>query len=251
MPSLFLIGGGWNPDGFESTYGRFIKVATQNKNCKILIIIADENDHQKNETINAYLKVFRTFGVDDHQIESIFLTPASVFDIDSLDRIKPTGVFVGGGLTPLYQEKLCSDRGWIQYLKDYDIPYAGFSAGSAIASTNAIVGGWQITIGEKTFSILDSDLAENLDFIEIRPGLGLTEHSIDAHASQWGTISRVLHSVDQNRISSGWAIDESTMMQITNNEINVYGLGQVYFIEKEGKGECKISIYRDGDNVPK
>src|SRR6266508_3021854 len=53
------------------------------------------------------------------------------------DLAGAAGVFVGGGSTPGYQQAL---EGW----RAPDLPFVGFSAGAAVASARAIVGGWRL-----------------------------------------------------------------------------------------------------------
>ena len=94
------------------------------------------------------------------------------------DLAAAAGVFVGGGWTPGYQEALA---GW----RAPDLPYAGFSAGAAVASARAIVGGWRL--GER--AICAEEAGEDIDQLELRDGLGLVPFAVDVHATQWGTLT--------------------------------------------------------------
>src|SRR4051812_30954113 len=81
---------------------------------------------------------------------------------DALDGV--AGVYVAGGWTPGYQEVLC---GGAFAAGVSALPYAGFSAGAAIAATSALVGGWRLD----GLPVCDEDAGEGLDELEVRPGL--------------------------------------------------------------------------------
>lgn len=247
MSLLFLIGGGWNPAGQEFTFGRFVEAATNDKVRKIILVIADDGDQDKDEVLDKYLHVFNALGVEDSEIIPLFISDKQSLSEAFLIENEPTGVFVGGGLTPLYHQGVCVDARWVNYLLAHNIPYGGFSAGAALAAQQAIVGGWKMQVNDKQVPILDADLAEDLEFLDVRDGLGMTSFSIDVHASQWGTLTRLLHAVDQQVVGSGWAIDEDTMLHIENDQITVYGLGQAYYVKRSSRGKLLIEIFRDGD----
>ncbi|MEZ5357673.1 MAG: Type 1 glutamine amidotransferase-like domain-containing protein [Candidatus Zixiibacteriota bacterium] len=242
MHKLFLIGGGWNESSFPLTQGRFIE-AIPSSGRKILVIAASPTKTDSTR-LREHCDVFVSLGLFPDELVPLHLTPEEPLTLKQLEEIQPTGIFVCGGLTPAYQEALCKNRDWLEYLKRTNIPYAGFSAGSAIAASDAIVGGWQLTIDGRLVPILDEELAEDLDAVDVRPGLGFVPFSIDVHASQWGTISRLMHAIDQGMVKNGWAIDEDTMLEINGDAITVHGLGQTYFIEGKSPGRISLEIHR-------
>ena len=246
MIPLFLIGGGWDGKSYDLTYGRFIKASTTSGKRRLMIVMSVENEEDHEEMRNSYFSVFLKLGVSLNDLYPVFLSEKCSLSTQLLEQINPTGVFVCGGLTPLYQKYLCEDKTWLNYMMKNNVPYGGFSAGSAIAPEKAIVGGWKIDVDGRDVGILDPDLAEDLDYLEVRTGLGLTEFSIDVHGSQWGTITRLIHASDQERIGYGWVIDEDTMLQIENDEITIHGLGNAYFVQKLGCGKMEIEILRSG-----
>jgi cyanophycinase len=140
------------------------------------------------------------------------------------------GVFVGGGWTPGYQEAL---EGW----RPPDLPFAGFSAGAAVASARAIVGGWRL--GER--AICAEDAGEGLDQLEVRDGLGLVPFAVDVHATQWGTLTRVVHAVAAGLVAEGWAIDEGTVLVFDDGAVRVEGLGGAYRVTRQN-GEVVVSV---------
>ncbi len=247
MNTRFLIGGGWNEDGFKHTYGRFVNTTPPDGRKILIIAVAESKDAETR--IEDYYTVFTGLGLTTDELVALVLTPSEPLTLQMIEEIQPTGIFVCGGTTPLYQEALCINTDWLEYVMQENIPYAGFSAGAAIASPKAIVGGWQIDVDGKTVAILDEELAEDLDALEVRSGLDLIPFAVDVHASQWGTISRLIHAVDQGMVDNGWAIDEDTMLEVTDDMIKVHGLGQAYFVERLQQGEVKVQIYRAGASL--
>ncbi len=242
MSSVFLIGGGWNESVIDETYGLFIRKATSANGRMIAIVLVAEDTDELPEMEAKYRHVFGLCGVQDQEMMFLLGTPQEPIDLNALTVARPTGVFVGGGLTPLYHQQLCSDLTWLAYLKENNVPYAGFSAGAAIASEQAIVGGWQIQKQGPTLDILDEDFNEGLDLLEIRPGLGLNPFSVDVHASQWGTVTRLMHAVDLGLIQAGWAIDENTSIEYNEKEILIHGSGSVYNVQKQPDNSLDIQI---------
>lgn len=128
------------------------------------------------------------------------------------------GVFVGGGATPGYQEALA---GW---RAPAELPFAGFSAGAAVAGARAIVGGWRL--GGR--DVCAEEAGEELEELAVRDGLGLVPFAVDVHATQWGTLTRLVHAVGAGLVETGWAIDEGTVLVVDDGTVRVEGLGSAY-----------------------
>jgi cyanophycinase len=141
------------------------------------------------------------------------------------------GVFVGGGWTPGYQEAL---SGW----QAPALPYAGFSAGASVASARAIVGGWRL--GER--AVCAEEAGEDIDQLDVRDGLGLVPFAVDVHATQWGTLTRLVHAVAGGLVPAGWAIDEGTVLVVDNGRLHVEGLGGAYRVARQD-GEVVVSVH--------
>lgn len=246
MSFVFLIGGGWQPESYPSTYGRFVKASTVDNQRKIVLVIAEEPGLEEEATNMKYRQVFESLGVASHEIVTIYVSETQLLTEALLVHHQPTGIFICGGLTPFYHHILCSDTQWCEYVLSRGISYGGFSAGAAIAADQAIVGGWKIHLNDQEVPILDADLAEELEFLTVRPGLGLVSFAVDVHGSQWGTLSRLLHAVDQEMVPEGWVIDENTMLFIDNEQIQVFGLGQAYYVHHHTPGKILVEIFRDG-----
>ncbi len=241
---LFLMGGGQQSEGHPLTYGPFLKASSRAAGRKIAVIIDISADDGLKLFFERYRLVFESLGAATDEIVPIFSSATKTLTKDKIAQHQPTGVFVAGGLTPHYHDALCNDCSWFDYLIENNIPYAGFSAGAAIAASQAIVGGWQVEIKGRKVAILDQDLAENLDLLEVRPGLGLVPFAVDVHASQWGTLTRLLHALDLGLVVEGWAIDEDTMLHLEAGQMQVRGLGQAYHVQKSAAGKLAVEIVR-------
>jgi cyanophycinase len=138
------------------------------------------------------------------------------------------GVFVAGGWTPGYQEALvaAAGGGWLAP----GVPYAGFSAGAALAARTAIVGGWRLDGVE----VCAEEAGEDLDAVTVRSGLGLVPFAVDVHAAQWGTLTRLLHVVGAGLAEEGWAVDEGTTLVAGDGPPRVEGLGCAYRVTRAG-----------------
>jgi cyanophycinase len=246
---ISLIGGGWESDGFRHTYGPFVKEAMLSGRCRIALILAAENEADKPEMATKYCNVFEALGVASEDLSIIWVSAATPLRHEVLASCRATGVFVGGGRTPVYHSALCTDRAWLDYLREARIPYAGFSAGAAIAARHAIVGGWKVQRNDREISILDADLSEELDLLEVRQGLGFVPFSVDVHASEWGTLARLMQAIDLELNSDGWAIDENTLVHVQGNQIQVQGLGHAYRVQRQAASIVTVRLYRAGDQL--
>ena len=244
---IFLHGGGDNPQIRTDTFGRFVRAATVERSCSLTLIVVEPDPEQARESFDAYRAIFASLPDPPEQILPLLISDATPLRPNQLQTLKPTGVFVCGGSTPLYHRALCSDLDWVSSLQNAGIPYGGTSAGAAIAASQAILGGWQADRAGKTRPILFVGASEGLDPLTVSAGLGLVPFAVDVHASQWGTASRLLHAVDLGLVGAGWAIDENTVLQVENSTISIYGQGQAYRVWRSGDGSICLKIYHDSD----
>lgn len=143
--------------------------------------------------------------------------PASAFaDVD--------GIVIGGGRTPAYREALEPHFGELRRQVAAGIPYLGCSAGAAIAAERAIIGGWRIG----GVAVAPEATSESLDEVTVAPGIGLVDVAIDAHAAQWGTVSRLVAAVEAGLVEGGLAIDERTALIVGEGGLGVAGDGSVW-----------------------
>lgn len=246
MFPVFLIGGGWESESFAHTYGSFIRSASVDGHCKIALILAAEEKDNQVEIATRYCQVFEACGVSVENIVLLWGSAALPVQFEALIASEPTGVFVGGGCTPLYQTLLCANTSWVDYLREKHIPYAGFSAGAAIAARQAIVGGWQIHREQRAIGILDADFGESLTTLEVRAGLGLVPFAVDVHASQWGTLTRLMQVVEMELTEDGWTVDENTLLSFEDGRIEIRGLGYAYHVHRQAADTLTVKLYRAG-----
>ncbi|HEX9961830.1 MAG TPA: Type 1 glutamine amidotransferase-like domain-containing protein [Pyrinomonadaceae bacterium] len=243
MIPVFLIGGGWRVETFPQTYGRFLKAATRNGKRRIAIIVAEEPDADAGEQFFRFRRAFEAVGLNSTDAVELIVSADTPLTVEKLAAARPTGIFVCGGLTPAYHDALCLDKSWLDYLNANKIPYCGFSAGASIAAARAIIGGWRRKINNKTIEIADENAGEDLDFLDVREGLGLVPFAVDVHASQWGTLSRLIHAIDANLVDTGWAIDENTMLEMIEGESKIYGAGNAYRVRRQD-GRITVNIFQ-------
>jgi cyanophycinase len=242
MIPVYLIGGGWNAAIFPVTYGRFVKAAAKNGRRKIAVVVASEQDSDPDEQFARFLKPFVSVGLDPFEAAGLVVSKDEPLTVEKIARLEPTAVFVCGGLTPAYYDALCLDKSWLAYLFENEISYAGFSAGASIAAKRAIIGGWRREIDGKIFEIGDENAAEDLDLLDVREGLGLVDFTVDVHATQWGTVTRLLHAVDAGLTDEGRALDENILIEVGSGEVRVFGAGSVYRVGREKNG---IVVFRE------
>ncbi|MBC6934820.1 MAG: hypothetical protein DWB42_03180 [Chloroflexi bacterium] len=218
---VYLHGGGARPGTFQA----FVQAARPDAARPVVFLYLAGSEDELPET-------HATFQLDEQTFHAIGVSAASPVDAAVLRAVQPSGIFIAGGPTPLYQEALCADMSWLDYARESRIPLGGTSAGAAVLPRQAIVGGWQVRRADRLTQMLYQGAGEGLDELEVRPGLGVVSFSVDVHASQWGTLSRLLHAVDTGAVAEGWAIDENTFLIVENGQMRVSGWGQVYHVRK-------------------
>ena len=197
MAPVFLIGGGRDDDAVRASHAGFVRAVGA---APIAAIVLDE-------------------GADtdpDRWTDALRLAGAG-------------GVYVAGGWTPGYADALGDAADWLPP----DVPYAGYSAGAAIAATDAIVGGFRRADGRP---VCAEEAGEDLEALTVRRGLGLVPFAVDVHATQWGTLTRLVHAVDARLVAEGVAIDEGTALVVdgAGARPRVEGLGSAYRVAREG-----------------
>ncbi len=203
---VFLVGGGWSDEYAGDMFGGFVAAAAARaagREPRILLVVLGTDDEAL-EYHERYVHALGLVGGHELVIERLGdrqdLDPAVLDDVD--------GLFVGGGDTPRYHDKLSASYDRIRTLVGEGLPYAGFSAGAAIAATTAIIGGWRID----GVPVCPEDSNEDLDAVTVVDGIGLVGGAVDVHATQWGNLSRLIAAVEARLVPHGVAIDEFTTM---------------------------------------
>ena len=207
MAAVFLIGGGREDAQVRASHSPFVAACAGGP----IVAFALEDPER-------WEGALRLAGAADVRC---LLGPPSAEDLAGA-----AGLFVGGGSTPGYQEAL---DGW---RAPDDLPFAGFSAGAAVAAERAIVGGWRL--GGR--DVCAEEAGEDLDELAVRDGLGLVPFAVDVHATQWGTLTRLVHAVGAGLVDEGWAIDEGTVLVVDDGSVRVEGLGSAYRVAPRDGG---------------
>jgi cyanophycinase len=213
MPGPFLIGGGREPEHVLPTHRPFVAACGGGP---IVALVADDGAGVDDERWRSALT---ESGAGEVRIVAIAPErPATDEDVAGA-----AGVYVAGGLTPLYAELLAGFR----------VPpgavYAGFSAGAAVAARRAIVGGWRA--GRDGAAVCPEDTGEDLDGVTVVDGLGLVPFAVDVHAAQWGTLGRLIHAVQTGLVAEGWALDEGALLV----DAEVQGTGAAWHVARDGR----------------
>ncbi|MDA0164773.1 hypothetical protein OM076_31180 [Solirubrobacter ginsenosidimutans] len=225
MPSVFLIGGGRGEDAVRASHAPFVHAVGESR---IVVLVLDEGEDTDTDRWAHSL-------TDAGASEVVTVVVSKDRPPAAEDFAGAGGVFVAGGWTPGYQEVLVgAGMDWLPR----DAVYAGFSAGAAIAGEWAIVGGHRL--GER--EVCAEEAGEDLEQLTVRPGLGLLPFAIDVHATQWGTVTRLIHAVRAGLAPVGWAVDEGTVLICDGDRVaGVEGLGSAYRVAG-GEGDLRLEV---------
>ncbi|MFF9621781.1 hypothetical protein [Streptomyces griseosporeus] len=236
----FLIGGGWDAEAAGAVYGPFLRAAGTAP--VIGCVIVDEGDGAE---------YFGRFEAALHKAGDCRPVPLLV---PLGERFEPGavpsdlgGLLVCGGLTPAYQEAFAASREPVRrLLAERGVPYAGFSAGAVLAAADAVVGGWLVD----GVPVCPGDAAEDLEEVEVRPGLGLVPFGVDVHAAQWGTLGRLVAAVAGGRLGQGVALDENTVVEVPGpgGPAFVAGLGRAHVVRPAEGGGAVVRSYAAGES---
>ncbi|MFJ9317890.1 hypothetical protein ACIRN4_27125 [Pimelobacter simplex] len=210
-----LIGGGRDEAQVRALLAPFAEVTRAGAG-EALCVVVDDGE-------GVDLDRWRGVLADAGEVRCVVLSAGRPLTAD--DVAGAAGVFVAGGLTPLYAELVVPARAALAPL-----PYAGFSAGAAIAAERALVGGWRVA-GRP---VCPDDAAEDLDEVTVVPGLGRVDFATDVHAAQWGTTSRALHAVTAGLVDAACAVDEHTAVVVRDGSVAVTGAGFARWIDAGG-----------------
>ncbi|PTL73400.1 peptidase S51 [Rathayibacter caricis DSM 15933] len=234
--SVHLIGGGGGAEHDSDLYGAFLAEARARavdagriEGPRIAIVVV--HDGLGPEAYSGYAATLASVG----QLEPVPVLKPEGGRIDPSVFDGVDGILVGGGLTPAYRDALEPSFARLRDLVSSGTPYAGFSAGAAIAADRAIVGGFRIG----GVVVAPEEAAEELDEVTVLEGIGLVDVSIDVHAAQWGTLGRLVAAVEAGLVDGGVAIDESTVLTVGTGALRVSGAGSVW---RASAGEAGVVV---------
>jgi cyanophycinase len=235
--SVHLVGGGRDIGACAHALTPFLAearaaAAPGTPTIALLLVLESDDD----TSVARFSALLRAAGDADLRVEAIVegarFTASAVADCH--------GVFVGGGLTPAYHDAILPIAGALRALVARGLPYAGFSAGSAVAASVALVGGYRLD----AVVVSPPDAAEELDGIEVRDGLALVPGSVDVHAAQWGTVSRLVAAVEAGLAPGGVAVDEDTAWIVgADGSESVRGAGRVWQVTR-ASDEVRVRTLR-------
>jgi cyanophycinase len=203
---VFLVGGGWSDDHAREMFGGFVDAARARsaRAAPRVLLLVMGTDAESREYHEKYVHSLALAGVSDLVIERT--AEGEPVDASALEDVD--GLLVGGGPTPEYHASLEPAYPRIRELVAAGTPYAGFSAGAAIAATSAIIGGWLVD----GVPVCPEDSNEELDTVTVVEGIGLVDGAVDVHAAQWGNLARLVAAVEAGLVPHGVALDECTTL---------------------------------------
>ncbi|MCU1442501.1 MAG: peptidase [Cryobacterium sp.] len=230
--SVHLVGGGWTPENDAAVFGPFLNEATARAAAsgrsepRVAIIAVRDGDAEEHtaQLVAALAAAGPFVPVPTALAHDALAELTAVAGVD--------GIVVGGGLTPAYLAAVQPIAGEIRRQVSAGIPYLGFSAGAMIAAERALVGGWRIGGVE----VSPEGGSEDLDEVTIEQGIGLLDVTVEVHAAQWGTLSRLIAATEAGLIEGGLAIDESTALVVGEGALNVVGAGSVWRVSQSDGG---------------
>jgi cyanophycinase len=236
--SVYLLGGGRDTARCGDLLRPFVDEARAGAGDRVpviaLLLVLEADD---DTAVPRHAAMLEAAGAASDEIRVHTIVEGHTFDTSALAADEQG---VGGGLTPAYLDAVASIRDAVVDRVRDGMPYAGFSAGSAIAAGPALVGGYRV----RGVEVVSPDAAEELDEVEVRPGLGLLDFSVDVHAAQWGTLSRLVAAVDAGIVAEGVAVDEHTALVISAQAAPaVRGDGQVWRVEAAASG-IQVQVLR-------
>jgi cyanophycinase len=224
MTSVHLIGGGWDDGASRAVYGDFARRVAERGGRLVYVL-------QNGTPGRRFLDLFASFGLTT--VRRVTISALHPLDIGQLHGAD--GVFVCGGVNPLYQRALADAAFELRALvQDEGVPYAGFSAGAVVAAEQALVGGWRTTHDEMDVEVCAERRNEGLRDVTVAPGVGLVPFAVDVHGTQWGTISRAVHALEAGLVDDCVLVDENTSLDIDDGLAVVRGLGSVYRVHVDG-----------------
>ncbi|WP_350349230.1 Type 1 glutamine amidotransferase-like domain-containing protein [Agromyces sp. G08B096] len=158
------------------------------------------------------------------------LPPTAIADVD--------GILVGGGIVEEVRSGLEPLFGELRRQVASGVPYLGVSAGAMVAAEGALGGGTRID----GVVVCPEDPDEPGPELEVEPGIGLVDVSVDVHVAQRGTLSRLVAAVEAGLVDGALGIDERTVLIVGDGSLRVEGSGSVWRVLRGGGGVLVSTI---------
>ncbi|TFD90494.1 Type 1 glutamine amidotransferase-like domain-containing protein [Cryobacterium serini] len=232
--SVHLVGGGGDPAHDAEIFRTFISevtaqasLASRDEPIVAIVTVGPGSAHAE--------ELAESLG-DTVQTRRSTLAPGDTAALTAISAVD--GIIIGGGVTPDYLAAVLPIAGEIRRQVSSGVPYLGFSAGAMIASERALIGGWRIGSVEVT----PEHVSEGLDEITLAQGIGLLDVTVDVHAAQSGSLSRLIAATEAGLIDGGLAIDENTVLVVGEGALRVLGAGSVWNVSQADGGVLVSTI---------
>ncbi|MGR2753194.1 Type 1 glutamine amidotransferase-like domain-containing protein [Agromyces arachidis] len=241
--SVHLVGGGWSPAHAPAVYGPFLAEAADAaardgaERARVVVLLVAPPEAGTAERAR-WLAALDAAAPADLPCDPVVTIVGEDGEFASSALAGAHGVLVGGGLTPAYRRAVEPLAGELRRLVASGLPYLGFSAGAAIAADTALLGGWRIG----GVAVAPEEASEDLDEITAEAGIGLVDLTVDCHAAQWGTLTRLIAATEAGLVDGGIAIDEDTLFSIGTAGLRVAGAGSVWSVGASDEGVLVRSI---------
>jgi cyanophycinase len=232
--SVYLVGGGWSPGATRDVYGAFAGEVLGRGGRLVYVLQSGTPGHR-------FVDLFASLGITTARRATV----ARDRELSLRDLKDADGLFVCGGMNPLYRQALVPAAGRIRELVADGVPYAGFSAGAVVAANVALLGGWLRRIDGRDLPVCRERRNENLGRVETGPGLGLVPFAVDVHGTQWGTLTRALHAVDAGLVEDCVLVDEDTVLRVSDGQAQVAGRNCVYRVRSR-QGAVTVEVLTTG-----
>ncbi|MDJ0349833.1 Type 1 glutamine amidotransferase-like domain-containing protein [Cryobacterium sp. PH29-G1] len=232
--SVHLVGGGGDPAHDAEVFGSFLSEVTKraaqsgrDEPLVAIVTVGPGTAHAEElaESLGGSVQTRRST-----------LAPGDIAALTAISAVD--GILIGGGVTPDYLAALLPIFGEIRRQISAGVPYLGFSAGAMIAAERALIGGWRIGGVEVT----PEHVSEGLDEITLAQGIGLLDVTVDVHAAQSGSLSRLIAATEAGLIDGGLAIDEDTVLVVGEGALGVLGAGSVWRVSQADGGVLVSTI---------
>ena len=244
--SVHLVGGGWTSGPASAVYAPFLAEAAmlaraRGRSIPHIVVLAVGEDISDG---TAHAAKFETALCLAGRLTMVAVVVAEGEQFPAELPEDVDGLLVGGGLTPAYLSAVAPIRDRVRELVAHGVPYLGFSAGAMIAARHALLGGWLLG----GLPVTDPDNGEDLEQLTVEEGLGLVPVSVDVHAAQRGTLTRLIMAVHSGLTSRGVAIDEDTVLIMNREGGAVAGAGQVWSVTG-GRADPELRILASGTTL--
>lgn len=251
--STHLIGGGWDEQAAAEIYGPFLSEAEAAPTVACLVFDGSGGPNKPSgpggpDGSSDGAGVFARFEAVLRAVDPsctpvpVVVSPGGGFDPSALDGAD--ALLVCDGPAPAFHDALVDvlDALTLRVLRG--LPYAGVSAGAALAAEHAVLGG-RLSDG---VPVCPDGAAEGMAEVDVRPGLGLLPGAVETHAAQRGTLSRLVEVVARGLSRQGVALDENTLLTVDGGRARVSGAGRVHLVRAGTvPGDTVVRSHRAGE----